>query len=475
MGKPEKIELINLLEEKARRRKYNAIRGYKPYPKQKLFHKLMEGVSERALGAGNQLGKTLAGSMEWAYHATGLYPDDWDGARFKKHVVLWVGGVTGEVIRDTTQKLLVGRLQQGEEVMGTGSIPRDKIIELVKGQMGDKGCLDHIKVRHVDNGVSLIYFKSYATGREKWSGDTIDGVWFDEEPPYDIYSEGRTRTNKGQLGRFTMLTFTPFLGQTAVVNQFYTKPTKNQRLVIMTINDVEHYTEAEKQELIDGYEEWERKARINGMPTLGSGAVFHYAEEKIREPHMTAEQIPDHWALLNGADFGWDHPQAIIQIAWDKDDDVIHVIRGKKARETTPEQMWVKVKSWAKGIETAWPPDGLQHEKGSGEQVKAQYEDAGFDMLFEHATHEEGGVGVEAGLVEMHDRFGSGRLKIDEGLEEFWDEYRLYHRKNGDLVKLKDDFISAVRYAIMMKRFAKSHAEMNYVYKEPEIYSDMPR
>ena len=38
-------------------------------------------------------------------------------------------------------------------------------------------------------------FKTYEKGREKWQGETLDGVWFDEEPPLDIYMEGLTRTN----------------------------------------------------------------------------------------------------------------------------------------------------------------------------------------------------------------------------------------------------------------------------------------
>ena len=406
-------------------------------------------------------------------HATGRYPDWWTGKRFEKANVGWVGGVTGEVIRDTTQKLLVGRLQQGEEALGTGSIPKDAIIEIVGGPMGDKGSLDHIKVRHVDGGVSLIFFKSYATGRTKWQGETIDWVWFDEEPDYEIYSEGRTRTNKGQLGRFTMLTFTPLLGMTDVVNQFYKKPSSAQKLVLMGINDVDHYTEEEKRIIIEGYEEWEREARINGIPTLGSGRVFRYAEEEIREPHIS--NIPDHWALLNGVDFGWDHPQAFVQIAWDKDNDVIHVLRARKEREKTPEEMWVCVKAWAKDVATAWPHDGFQHDKGSGQQLSEQYEGAGFEMLPEHATHEEGGNGVEAGLVEMHERFKSGRLKIAEDLEEFWEEYRLYHRDKGKLVKLNDDVLSAVRYAIMMKRFAETPAEREPSAANYEVYSDMPR
>ena len=43
-------------------------------------------------------------------------------------------------------------------------------------------------------GESVLAFKSYEKGREKWQGETLDGVWFDEEPPLDIYCEGRTRT-----------------------------------------------------------------------------------------------------------------------------------------------------------------------------------------------------------------------------------------------------------------------------------------
>jgi phage terminase large subunit-like protein len=45
-------------------------------------------------------------------------------------------------------------------------------------------------------------------------------VWFDEEPPLDIYTEGLTRTNNGQRGQFAMLTFTPLLGMSDVVHMF---------------------------------------------------------------------------------------------------------------------------------------------------------------------------------------------------------------------------------------------------------------
>ena len=75
-------------------------------------------------------------------------------------------------------------------------------------------------------------------------------------------------------------------------------------------------------------------------------------------------------------------------------------------------------------------------------------------MLPERATFEDGGNGVEAGLMELLDRMQTGRFKVFRHLEDFWQEFRLYHRKDGKVVKEMDDLISAVRYAVMMKRFA---------------------
>lgn len=48
----------------------------------------------------------------------------------------------------------------------------------------------------------------------------------------------------------------------------------------------------------------------------------------------------------------------------------------------------------------------------AGEDVAKQYQDAGPDMMHEHATFEDGGVSVEAGVQEMHDRMRGGRWKV---------------------------------------------------------------
>ncbi|HHN6571686.1 TPA: terminase, partial [Escherichia coli] len=159
---------------------------------------------------------------------------------------------------------------------------------------------------------------------------------------------------------------------------------------------------------------------------------------------------------IGGMDFGWDHPQAQVQLWWDKDADIIYLSRVWKAKEKTAVQAWGAVKPWAHKVPTAWPHDGNQHEKGGGEQLKGQYADAGFMMLQEHATWPDGGNAVEPGITELRDMMLDGRFKVFNTCEPFFEEFRLYHRdENGKIVKLNDDVLSAVRYAYMMRRFAK--------------------
>ena len=179
--------------------------------------------------------------------------------------------------------------------------------------------------------------------------------------------------------------------------------------------------EEEKKAIIAGYPEHERDARAKGIPILGSGMIFPVPEELIKEPHIS--EIPSHWLMINGLDFGWDHPQACAQLAYDGDNDVIHVVRGFKESKFTPDEMWSACRHWAKGVNTSWPHDGLQHDKGSGKALAEQYADAGFTMLTDMATHEAGGNGVEAGLSEMLKRMKSGRFKVDETLTEWFEEF----------------------------------------------------
>lgn len=212
-----------LTAEAARRRSINRLKHYVPYPKQLEFHAAGSIHSERLLMAGNQLGKTWAGGFETAMHATGRYPDWWPGQTFESAPIIWASSVTGESTRDNCQRVLVGNPPREEE-WGTGTLPKETIREWDRA-MGTPNLLDNIAVEwggggDVQTETTLIYFKSYEKGREKWQGPTVDALWFDEEPPLPIYTEGLTRTNRGQRGQFAYITFTPLLGMSEVVRLF---------------------------------------------------------------------------------------------------------------------------------------------------------------------------------------------------------------------------------------------------------------
>lgn len=424
---------------------------YQPYPKQAAFHELGATMRERLFMAGNQLGKTLAGSMEAAYHATGLYPEWWKGRRFDRPTNGWASGVTSESTRDNPQRLLMGRTGH----KGTGALPLNLIVDDTAAR-GVADAIDTARVKHVTGGLSTIGFKSYEKGREKWQGETLDWIWFDEEPPLDIYTEGLTRTNIGLNP--VWITFTPLLGMSAVVERFLMQEAPDRSVTKMTIEEALHYTQEQRAAIINSYLIHEREARAMGVPMLGSGRVFPVAEELLKE---TAIEIPKHWPRITGIDFGWDHPTAAAWLAWDRDSDCVHLYDVYRQREATPVIHAAAINARGKWP-VAWPHDGLQHDKGSGLEIAKQYRDLGCNMLQERATFEDGESGVEAGLMEMLDRMQTGRFKVAAHLNDFWDEYRMYHRVDGRVVKDREDIISACRYAVMMKRHADVEKRGNY-------------
>ncbi len=451
--------LLTMLEsEWERRLSENRLAAYEPYPKQLEFHATGLKIRERLFRAGNQLGKTMAGGFEVAMHLTGRYPDWWEGRRFDHPTVFWVGGVTAEATRDGAQRILLGRAGQ----LGTGTIPAKDIVGAPLSRPGVADAIAIAKTKHRSGGTSVLIFKSFDQGREKWQGDTIDGVWFDEEPGEDIYTEGLTRTNAGGRGKggISFLTFTPLLGMSNVVKRFLLEKSKDRADINMTIEDVSHYTQEQKDTIIASYPAHEREARTKGIPTLGAGRVFPVTEESII---WRPVPLPGYVRRITGIDFGWDHPTAAAMLSYDPEPDVVYVTDCYRVREQTPiiHAAAIKARHKNKPIPIAWPHDGLQHDKGSGLQLAQQYRAQGLDMLPEHSKFVDDSIGVEAGVSEMLTRMQTGRWKVAEHLSEWWEEFRLYHRAPKgplgipDIVKVNDDVLSASRYGMMSLRFAR--------------------
>lgn len=219
----------------------------------------------------------------------------------------------------------------------------------------------------------------------------------------------------------------------------------------MTIEDAEHISPEKRAEIIASYPPHEVEARTKGIPVLGSGRIFPVTEESIT---VEAFSIPKHWALIGGLDFGWDHPTAAVALAWDRDSDCVYVISCYKRGQASPLEHAATLKNWNDEMPWAWPHDGLHAMKDGGKALRDQYLDHGLNMLGQHATHPDGGYGVEAGIMEMLTRMQSGRFKVFSHLNDWWREFRLYHRKDGKVVKENDDVMDATRTGLMMLRYA---------------------
>ncbi len=439
---------LDLLLRRLGELRFNRLALYQPYPKQEAFHTAGATFRERLLRAGNQNGKTYCGGCEVAYHLTGDYPPWWRGHRFGRPIMAWATGVTGETTRDNPQRVLTGLV--GEP--GTGTIPAKSIIDTAPAR-GIADLLDYVKVKHVSGGLSTLRFKYYEQGRQKWQGPPVDIVWYDEEPPEDIYDEGLARTIA--TAGIVFMTFTPLQGMSDVVHRFLAGDSPDRHDTNMTIEDAEHIPPEERARIIASFPAHEREARARGTPVLGSGRIFPVPEADIEIEDIKPKP---YWPHIGAMDFGWDHPFAAVELVWNIDDDIVYVLKAYRAREQTPIMHAGALRPWGAELPWAWPHDGLQHSKDSGEPLADQYRKQGLKMLADRSQYADGSAGVEAGLMDMLDRMQTGRLKVLRHLTEWWDEFRLYHRKDGKVVKERDDLMAATRYGLMMLRFAKTNA-----------------
>lgn len=184
LSSSEKRELIALLEEKERRKARNKLAEYRPYAKQADFHAAGAVHRERLFMAANQVGKTWAGGFEAAMHLTGRYPEWWKGRRWDRPTFWLAGSESGELTRKGVQRILLGKPELRDE-WGTGAVPFD-CLDGWSMRQGVSDAVSSIVVKHESGGCSTLQFNSYDQGRTKWQAETVDGVWFDEEPPSDV-------------------------------------------------------------------------------------------------------------------------------------------------------------------------------------------------------------------------------------------------------------------------------------------------
>lgn len=374
------------------------------------------------------------GGYEVAVHATGLYPEWWDGYRFDRPPKIWVSGDTSKTVRDILQFKLLGPFSEP----GTGLIPADTI-ERRTLKPGVPDAIEDVFIKHTSGGQSRISFKSYDQGRDTFQGTEQDIIWMDEEPPLAIYTECllRTMTTNGLI----ICTFTPLEGLSETVMHFM--PSGNiedatKFMITATWDDVPHLTTAQKEELWESIPAYQRDARSKGIPQLGSGAIYPVPESQIVvEPF----DIPKYWPRAYGMDVGWNRT-AVIWGALDRDSDTLYLYSEHYQGKAEPPIHAAAVKARGDYIPGTIDPASRGRGQLDGSQLLQNYIELGLELT-------KADNAVEAGIQDVWTRLSTGRLKVFNSCRNWINEFRLYRRDDkGNVVKTDDHLMDATRYLV---------------------------
>ncbi len=467
---------VELAKELKKRQRFEKISFYDPYPYQLDFHATGFEHNQRLLMAANRIGKSYCGAAEMAYHLTGIYPEWWTGKKFYKPITAWAGGVSNETTRDIVQAELLGS-PDDPEAFGSGAIPKETIIKTER-KPGVPNAKSVALIRHTSGENSSLHFKAYEMGVDKWQGRSVDVVWLDEEPSRELYSQAVTRTldRKGMV----YMTFTPESGMTETVAAFMNDIKKGQSLTNATWDDASehvktlrgkegHLNDDVMEQILSAYSPHEREMRRFGRPSIGSGLIFPIPEEKLM---IDPIEIQDHWPRIAAIDFGWDHPTAVVWCAVDNESETFYIYDCYRASKASPAVHSEVIRQRPYFIPIAYPHDGNRRDSMGNPGLAEQYRGHGCNFLLEHFTNPaglgqtKGSNSVEEGLMAMLQSMEAGKFKVFNTLPHWFEEYRMYHRKEGKVVALRDDLMSATRYAFQSQRHAIAGSD-------PEWTSDL--
>lgn len=427
---------------------------------------VVEGASNSTvwLLAANQIGKTQIGGHTTAVHMTGDYPDDWAGYRYQcGGLRVWLAGVDGAELKNVLQLHMFGTLQDNGEFTG-GWIHPDEIGKVVRSR-SVQGLAEEIEVKHQSGGTTRVRLFSYSqvnTGTDSlpMAGEVVDLVYGDEQPPDKIMGQLAVRTVNGDGGKGgrSYFTLTPELGMTESLRAIMEEPGIGQkRIGPVGWDRAPHITPEKREVMLAKIPVAEQEMRTKGVPYFGSGLVFPVSENRIIcDPF----ELPGWCTVIRAMDFGADHPTASVWLAYDPEIDTIYLtkvyrksLKWADGISPVPTHVSAMNSKW-KHAPMVYPHDG-DNETAAGEAMAAQYQNEGIEglMPFTNPTLDgKRNIRVEPGITLMLTDMQSEKFKVFSTCALFFEEMRSYHRKDGKIVKVADDIMSAARYGHVMIR-----------------------
>ena len=450
----EKLEKIAAIDaELRRRREAQRLRRYNKgvvHKKQMAFHR--EGARNRWVFGGNRTGKTECGAVEAVWFARGNHPYRAISGATRG----WIVSPTLEVQRDVAQRKVLSYIDP-RWIAG---------VSMRQGRKDDPqgGVIDSLYIRSVHGGVSVIGFKSCEMGRAKFQGTSLHWVWFDEEPPREIYEECRMRVldTKGDIWG----TMTPLLGLTWVHDEIYLNARKDPEIWHERIawRDNPFLPREEIERLRSSMSGDEREAREHGRFLAPTGLVYQEFDEAIHV--MEPFDVPVEWYAAVSIDPGLVAPLSCHFYACDGDG-TVYVIAEHYRAGWTVEQHARRIREMA--AEMGWPLDKQGRLRAIVDPAVGQRtlssEKSAAELFYEHGILCDTSVNknkwsgiqrVKQYLVlrEAQDKaaypHGKPRLFLFATCGEMISEIKTYRWADGDTPVKKDDHaMDDLRYFIM--------------------------
>jgi phage terminase large subunit-like protein len=466
---------------------FNQLKWFRPFPYQTEFFKTGKEFTRRGMIAANRSGKSVASSVETAYHLTGRYPKKWEGKVWDKPIVAMVTGESWEQVSKTMQSKLLGcdDIKQAYK-LGTGSIPQDCIDE--KSMRTDGANVLSIEIKHESGGKSKLYFSNYTQQVRHLQGFELDLVVLDEQPPDEIFSELVTRT--AQRNGQVMCSFTPLKGMSGLVRKFWDK-IEGYTHVRVTWNDIPVMNEwgevffslKEREQLSRDYMPWERECRINGIPLVGKGVVFPMLKWPTYKSVDVDLRSNDKLERLISFDLGRSNDPTVISFMFrDPVDEIIWLHRQVTVPqgETPDEYVHYLLDRESKGVPIALPHDAGQAGRYTltEQSVREVFEDNyGLNCIpgaILNPVNDQGKVTnhISYGINIMRLGMEREKFRINEACIDFLDEARNYAIDETGRFIGKDDHLDSARIGILA--LMQGHGETivsrtnNFKFSRPE-------
>jgi hypothetical protein len=217
-------------------------------------------------------------------------------------------------------------------------------------------------------------------------------------------------------------------------------------------NDAPWLSEDMKARLLDDTPEHLKKARMEGVPAMGSGNVYPVAVEDFL---IDPIRIPDSWPRMFALDVGWNRT-AVLWGVLDPVTDTLYIYDEHYMGQAMPAVHGYAIKSRGEWIQGVFDPAARGRSPNDGRKLIQTYKDLGLTLF-------PADNAVDAGIQNVLQRLVSGKLKVFKHLVNFQKEYVLYRRdKNGKIVKENDHLMDALRYIVMNMNRMSSKSEQSF-------------